>query len=355
MDDTSELILRQGDALHAGTLLVNPPDPGLLVKMQPGHFVSLHYGDFQALGQQLAWTGQFGLDTPLTTKVGDAIVWMPKARRELELLFAWVEAQMSLGGRVWLVGPKRGGVESGGKALKKNLGTGHKRDAARHCQLWEYHLGDTARRFEPDAWLTDRSTVSPLAVAPADRDLAIADMPGVFSEGRLDEGTRLLLGSLQGQPRGPLLDFACGAGVVAAAIKQQWPGIEVTLLDVQWQALVAARRTLELNDMDGIIVAADGLRSTDGRFGTIISNPPFHTGIKTDLSIVRAFIRQANKQLLPNGVLWIVANAFLPYRELLEEQFSSVVVVTENSRFRVYRAEAAQQPRNGSSSRRASR
>lgn len=342
MEDTCEVILRQGSDLQSDMLLVNPPDAALLGSMPQGFFVSLHYGHWQALQRQSSWPGQFGLDQSLEHKVSHAVVWMPKARRELDLLVAWVQSQMRPGAKLWLVGAKRGGIESGGKLLRAKFGSGSKRDSARHCQLWEYRIDVPEGGFAPNDWVCERSAVVSLPQACSTATLNIADMPGIFSEGRVDDGTQLLLRSLPEKSRSPVLDFACGAGVIAATLLKQWPKMEATLVDVQWQALITSRHTLAANGMKADVRAGDGLTEIDGHFGWIITNPPFHTGLKTDLSVVRAFIVQAKAHLLPGGELWLVANAFLPYRELLEEQFQVVNIVAEDSRFRVYQARASE-------------
>lgn len=340
MDDTSAVIMRQRHQLQqAAPLLVDPPrDAELLAALPPGHFASLHYGHWQSLSQQAGWTGQFGLDAGLADRASHAILWMPKARRELDLLLAWTRKQMHPGALLWLVGPKRGGIESSGKALKKALGNGTKRDSARHCQLWEYRLEDPGSGFDPNSWLSTYAASVPIADTNA--ELVVADMPGVFSEGRLDEGTRMLLASIQKKPRSPVLDFACGSGVIGTALLKQWPALDVTMLDVQWQAVAASRRTLVENGLKAHVMAGDGLSGSEGRFGMIVTNPPFHSGLKTDLNVVRQFLVQVKAHLLPGGVLWLVANAFLPYQDLLEEQFPGVVVASEDRRFRVYRAQA---------------
>lgn len=338
MDDTSGVIMRQKTRLRPGTLLVNPSDRELLGKIPPGHFASLHYGQWLSLREQPEWDGQFGLDANLNEKTGHAVAWMPKARRELDLLLAWTQAQMNPGAVLWLVGPKRGGIESGGKALKKKLGNGLKLDSARHCQLWEFVIAEPDSPFQMSDWFSEQVIHVPLD--EGDTGLEVVDMPGVFSEGRLDDGTELLLRALPRAARSPVLDFACGAGVVGAAMLKQAPSLSMTFLDVQWQALASTRQTLATNGLDAEVIPGDGLGGATGRYASIVTNPPFHSGLKTDLSIVRRFIVQAKARLLPAGELWLVANAFLPYRELLEEQFPGVEIVKENSRFRVYRAQA---------------
>ena len=58
----------------------------------------------------------------------------------------------------------------------------------------------------------------------------------------------------------------------------------------------------------------------------------------TEYEITRAFVRDAPKRLAPGGELWLVANTFLPWPEVLEETFRDVQVVARDKRFCVWRA-----------------
>ncbi|QCF25558.1 methyltransferase [Hydrocarboniclastica marina] len=334
MEATSELILRHLAEVPSGALMVTPPNDELLSKLPPGRFVTLNYGHWQQLRSRDGWEGQFGLVA--SDPVDFAIVWMPKARKEFELLMTWTLSQLNPGARLWLVGEKKGGTESSGKALQKTLGCGSKRDSARHCQLWEYVTKTTGKAFSLDDWMYRRSAQVP--VGSEQQEIVLVDVPGVFSQGRLDEGTALLLASLDEMPKGPVLDFACGGGVIGTALMARWGALQINFIDIQWQALLATEQTLLANGLIGEVSPSDGLAGLSGKFGTIVSNPPFHSGLKTDLEIVRQFVARVRAHLLPGGVLWLVANAFLPYQQLLEDQFGTVEVASDNRRFRVYRA-----------------
>ncbi|MGE6460052.1 methyltransferase, partial [Klebsiella quasipneumoniae] len=72
-----------------------------------------------------------------------------------------------------------------------------------------------------------------------------------------------------------------------------------------------------------------------GRLG--ISNPPFHDGLQTSLEAAQALIRGAVRHLNSGGELRIVANAFLPYPQVLDETFGFHEVIAQTGRFKVYR------------------
>ncbi|MBS7676150.1 methyltransferase, partial [Vibrio cholerae] len=84
--------------------------------------------------------------------------------------------------------------------------------------------------------------------------LKVVSLPGVFSHGRLDRGTELLLEHLDKLPSGNLLDFGCGAGVLGAAVKRRYPHNTVTMLDVDAFAAASSRLTLAANGLEAEVL-----------------------------------------------------------------------------------------------------
>ena len=68
--------------------------------------------------------------------------------------------------------------------------------------------------------------------------LELATDAGVFSPGRLDPGTRLLLETRPAPPpAGDLLDLGCGYGPIACVLAARSPGATVWAVDVNERAL----------------------------------------------------------------------------------------------------------------------
>ncbi|WP_421021397.1 methyltransferase, partial [Klebsiella pneumoniae] len=99
------------------------------------------------------------------------------------------------------------GIEGAAKLLQA-FGKPRKLDSARHCQLWQVTV-DQAPQATPLQSLAQR-----FELALEDGPLQVVSLPGVFSHGRLDRGTALLLKHLDNLPSGHMLDFGCGAGVL---------------------------------------------------------------------------------------------------------------------------------------------
>lgn len=177
-------------------------------------------------------------------------------------------------------------------------------------------------------------------------DLTLVSQPGVFSHGRVDEGSAFFIKTLAQQPHikaGKLLDVGCGCGLLGAWLVKKYPSLQLTAADVSGFALNATRATLAINNLNGQAVAADiftGLAEhapAEG-FDLIVSNPPFHTGKATDYELASRLISQAPKFLRKGGEIWLVANRFLPYADFLQQAFNNFTLVAETGKFRVYKA-----------------
>jgi len=127
--------------------------------------------------------------------------------------------------------------------------------------------------------------------------------------------------------------------VVGSWLQVRFPELgPVDGVDVQAQAIVCASRTYQRNGAHGEIVASDGLPDHLGRYRTIVTNPPFHSGVRTDTSMTEQFLRDARRHLMPGGEMRLVANRFLPYQPLLEQCVGKCQVLFEDRRFAVYQA-----------------
>lgn len=331
---THDALLRNTDALPDRVALIGVTDPALLDELETGLAITEHRGLFDRLSSACGedWRVVFGYDDPALVPghAEGVVVFMPKSRRELAMRLALARG-LAPGGQCWLVGAKKEGVGGGAQLLKDQFPNAGKIDSARHCQVWQADIPSDAELFRLSDWLEwhDIGQSSPLA-----------HLPGVFSDGRLDEGTALLLDTLTSEPpvEGPVLDFACGAGVITAALGQRGGRDRLHGVDVQAQAVHCARQTLSRAGLDGDIWASDGLAEVRERYRLIVSNPPFHQGVETTTATTESFLADCRNHLEPGGELRLVANRFLPYEALIRQHLGRCETLASNSRFVVYRA-----------------
>ncbi|WP_234988071.1 methyltransferase [Demequina sp. NBRC 110056] len=166
---------------------------------------------------------------------------------------------------------------------------------------------------------------------------------GAFAGARLDIGTRLMLESLPdalpgGTPDDPLIDLACGTGIVGAWIATRHPGVHVHSCDQSAVAVASARATMRANGVqDRVAVVRDDMLGTrpSASASFIALNPPFHSAAAvTDLIAPRMF-DDAARVLRPGGQLWCVWNSALRYRPLLERAVGDTEQVARNAKFTV--------------------
>jgi 16S rRNA (guanine1207-N2)-methyltransferase len=168
-------------------------------------------------------------------------------------------------------------------------------------------------------------------------------MPGVFGWDKIDKGSKILLQNIKDELRGKGADFGCGYGYLARNILQKYPEItDLFCIDADFRAVTLCRENLQsISHVATIRYFWEDLTAwfpEHRDLDFIIMNPPFHEGKTADSDIGRAFIKTAYKSLSPGGSLWMVANAQLPYEDVLLEKFTSVEKKFEGQGFKVFMA-----------------
>jgi 16S rRNA (guanine1207-N2)-methyltransferase len=109
--------------------------------------------------------------------------------------------------------------------------------------------------------------------------LELATDAGVFSPGRLDPGTRLLLEeSPAPPPSGDVLDLGCGYGPIACVLAARSPGAAIWAVDVNERALELCERNARAAGLASVRCTLPGDPSLPPRFAGIWSNPPVRVG-----------------------------------------------------------------------------
>ncbi|TBV11182.1 class I SAM-dependent methyltransferase [Stutzerimonas kirkiae] len=329
MDPRSEVLLRQAGLFTGDLLLAGLPADDLLAELPRAWGWSWHAGEHQHLLARFGERCSFDVQAP-PAAFDSAVLFLPKSRELTDYLLQALASRLA-GKPLYLVGEKRAGIERAARQLAA-FGKPRKLDSARHCQLWRVDVLDA-----PDTpVLNDLARHFTLELS--DGPLQVTSLPGVFSHGRLDLGSALLLEHLDGLPAGPLLDFGCGAGVIGAALKRRYPASPVILLDVDAFALASSRLTLAANRLEAQSIAADSIHAAPVGLAAIVSNPPFHQGVHTDYQASETLLRHAREHLATNGELRLVANSFLRYPPLIERHLGHCQTLASGQGFSIYRA-----------------
>ncbi|PHI29475.1 16S rRNA (guanine(1207)-N(2))-methyltransferase RsmC [Budvicia aquatica] len=326
----SEVILRHTDEFTERRVLFAGDLQDELASQFEAQDVRVHcsqYHHWRQIHRVLGDNTQFGLlpQPELVNGCDTLIYYWPKSKQEAQFQLSSLLSQLPVGSEMFIVGENRSGVRSA-ETLLSDFGGIAKIDSARRCSLYHFRL-DHQAQFNLAEWWDEYQI----------EDTTVKTLPGVFSRDDLDLGSKLLLSVLD-TAKGKVLDVGCGAGVLSAVLAKLAPEIELTLSDVSASAIESSKATLEANGLKGNVIASDVFSDVEGRFDLIISNPPFHDGMQTSLTAAEALIRGATKHLQLGGRLIIVANAFLPYPDILDATFGSHEVLAHTGRFKVYQA-----------------
>ena len=169
------------------------------------------------------------------------------------------------------------------------------------------------------------------------REFRFVTQAGVFSRGRVDAGTRLLVAAVEVAPADRFLDLGCGYGVVGVVAAHLASKGHVLLVDVNQRAVALARENLHLNAIRNAEARpGDGFTAVgEEHFNVIALNPPIRAG----LAVVHRLIVEAEGHLAAGGCFYLVARTrqgALRLAAKMRETFGSVEEVAKGGGYRVF-------------------
>jgi len=150
--------------------------------------------------------------------------------------------------------------------------------------------------------------------------------PGLFTYGRLDDGTRSLLDVLETRAAERIIDLGCGggtAGIVAAL--RSGDGAHITLADSNARAVqVAALNASRLGVTEyAAHLTTDFAELPAASFDLALANPPYFAGY----AVARLFVEQARRLLRPGGRLYLVSRLPESILPAVEELFPAPLIL----------------------------
>jgi 16S rRNA (guanine1207-N2)-methyltransferase len=333
-----DLLLRKFPTIGGEGPLLVVGDPLLDVSQELARRgLDVHRWDRRALG------GRAARPWPSSGPFRAVALRLPRSKAELAMSLAAAASVLLPDGVLLVYGAKDEGVGSAPTLMEELFQGVETLAVGGRCRVLRATLGSSTP--EGNAMLAGWREHHPLDV-PGLPDKWIS-YPGVFAQGHLDPGTKLLLGALPALGVGDrVLDYGCGSGIVGATVLHGSPGTEVHFLDVDSVALEAARE----NVPRGSFFLGDGLSAVgENSYEAIITNPPFHQGKGEDPGMIRALILESPSVLSRDGRLVLVAQKRLSLEQSFNASFQSVSSPAEGSGFRIWEGTHPKKP--GGSSR----
>ncbi|QJC31606.1 16S rRNA (guanine(1207)-N(2))-methyltransferase RsmC [Enterobacteriaceae endosymbiont of Donacia tomentosa] len=173
------------------------------------------------------------------------------------------------------------------------------------------------------------------------KNYKIYNLPGVFSGNKLDNGSKLLISTLDFKVKGKILDLGCGAGVISTVIGRENilnNGKNVILsTDIDYKAINSTKKTLHKNNIqNSYVISSDVFSNINEKFDFIISNPPIHDGKKISLKVIYKILKSIKKYLKYNGEFRFVTNNSVSYSKIFTKLMYKFCIICRNKNFSVY-------------------
>ncbi len=259
----------------------------------------------------------------------------------VQLLFDAFRA-LKGGGTCYVAGATNEGIKSAGRLLERVFG---------NVVLVAYAGGSrifSARKtsntpFDDSVFespFTSFDSFRELSVTLRSHDLKLFSRPGVFSWDHLDEATEVLADQIEIRSGESILDLGCGSGPLGIVASMLSGGAPLVMLDSDVEAVRSAQKSAEAAGIENFRVLPSDIAGAvfEEEFDVVVTNPPFHVGKQTELSVPIQFIKDSWDVLKPGGRLFLVANRTLPYELPIRERFGHVSPVHDGRRFKVLSA-----------------
>ncbi|GAB7189600.1 methyltransferase [Kineococcus sp. NUM-3379] len=287
--------------------------------------------------------------TAAPERVGALLVRLPRTQALLEELLLRVRPLLGPGTPVVAAGMVKEVHTSTLEVFSRLLGPVRTSRARRKARLLVCTPQvEVVRAPQPAAW-PQRWAVEEAAGPLA--GVEVVQHAGVFSAGRLDVGTRLLVDTLLARRSFAagerVLDLGCGNGLVGLAVARAQPGVRLTFVDDSDLAVASARATVGAGAPsvaasflvgDSAFAATSGAELEPGSQDVVLLNPPFHVHSAVTGSTALRMFRDARAVLRPGGELWVVVNRHLGHHVPLRRMFASCEAVAGHPKFVVLRA-----------------
>lgn len=151
-------------------------------------------------------------------------------------------------------------------------------------------------------------------------ELAFATTHGLFSYKKIDDGTKLLIDSVEFRDGDNILDLGCGYGPIGIALAKNNPKGKVFMVDRDFVAVEYAQKNCERNRLSNCeVLLSNGFSHLEGRkFDVIVSNLPSH--FSNDM--LEWILQDAKNHLQAGGKLYVVTVSKLG--KFIKRKFESI-------------------------------
>ena len=126
---------------------------------------------------------------------------------------------------------------------------------------------------------------------------------GVFSKDEIDYGSKALLNVLlKEELKGDLLDLGCGYGLIGIVLKNEYPELNIDMIDINLKAIELSKQNCKKNKTSNNVFESSGFENINKEYNLIITNPPIRAGKE----VIYSFFENSFNTIKENGTLYVV-------------------------------------------------
>ncbi|MBD3366670.1 MAG: methyltransferase [Candidatus Eisenbacteria bacterium] len=168
---------------------------------------------------------------------------------------------------------------------------------------------------------------------------------GIFSRKAIDDGTALLIESIDVRPRHSVIDIGCGYGPIGIVCAHLASVGRVVMVDCDARAVEYADLNIRSHHLNHArkngkprveAVLGDRFDAVPGeRFDRVVSNPPFHAGV----DVLHPLVEEAHQHLRIHGRMYLVLMRYRGVLKQMRRVFGNAAVVAEGEKHVVVMSE----------------
>lgn len=168
---------------------------------------------------------------------------------------------------------------------------------------------------------------------------------GIFSRKAIDDGTRLLIETIDVRPRHSIIDIGCGYGPIGIMAAHLASVGRVVLVDCNARAVEYASLNIQSHHLNHArkngkprveAVLGDRFDAVPGeRFDRVLCNPPFHSGN----DVLFPLVDEAYRHLRVHGRLYLVLMRYAGVKRHMKHVFGNAHVASDSGRYVVLMSE----------------
>ncbi|NMA95570.1 MAG: class I SAM-dependent methyltransferase [Clostridiales bacterium] len=167
--------------------------------------------------------------------------------------------------------------------------------------------------------------------------LELSTDSGVFSKGRVDFGTDLLINSMP-DIRGQILDLGCGYGPIGISLAVLNEDCIVHMTDINERAVSLAKNNIERNQiLNAKAYVSEGFSNISNMFDIIVTNPPIRAGKK----VIYPLFSESIDYLNAGGAIYMVIQkkqGALSAVKKLNEIYSNCSIIAKRKGYMILRS-----------------